>query len=159
MEQVRKSAEFQMGYYESVGRRSALALGELAIFIRHTDERMERIVAAGEATLAAVEESAATVTQQTQRSGERADLLLEQSTESVAALEHLVENPAWEGSLSNLEISTSNLATTTAHTAEATARASESLGYIRDMLSPTKKSFWRRLLELMIPRPTANVAR
>jgi hypothetical protein len=40
---------------------------------------------------------------------------------------------------------------------EATANTAEATGYIRDMLSPHRKSFWRRLLDLLIPRPTVDV--
>jgi hypothetical protein len=40
---------------------------------------------------------------------------------------------------------------------QATANISEATGYLRDMLSPKKKSFWRWLLELAIPRPTLEL--
>jgi len=50
-----------------------------------------------------------------------------------------------------------NLETATAEAAEASRNTAEATGYIRDMLSPTKKSFWRRVLELLIPRPTVSV--
>ena len=51
----------------------------------------------------------------------------------------------------------SSLADSSHNTAQATANMAEATGYLRDLLSPAKKSFWRRLLELMIPRPTVRV--
>ena len=67
-------------------------------------------------------------------------------------LERLAGSPALVRSTENLERSTANLEKTTAATAEAA-------GHVRDMLSPRKKSFWRRLLGLLIPRPSIPVVK
>ncbi|OFW17629.1 MAG: hypothetical protein A3H27_16970 [Acidobacteria bacterium RIFCSPLOWO2_02_FULL_59_13] len=154
-EMVRKSAEYQLGYYEAMGRRTSLALAKLNLLIDHTDDRMERLTVAGEAALVAVQDSVDAMS----RPAEQLGVVLEAAAKTTAAVGRLAEDPSIPLALSNLETSTESLALASAHTAEATARASEAIGSIRDMVSPAKKSFWRRLLELMIPRPSVNVLR
>ena len=150
---VRKSAAYQMGYYEAMGRRTSLALAKLNRLIEHTDQRMERLTFAGEATLAAAQGTADALSRQT----EQLSILLNEATKTTAAVGRLADDPSIPLALSNLETSTESLVLASAHTAEATARGAEAIGYIRDMLSPTKKGFWRRLLELMIPRPSVHI--
>ena len=152
-EMVRKSAAYQLGYYEAMGRRSSLALAKLNLLIDHTDDRMERLTVAGEAALVAVQDSAGVMSRQAEQLG----VVLEAAAKTTAAVGRLAEDPSIPLALSNLETSTESLVLAGAHTAEATARASEAIGYIRDMVSPAKKSFWRRVLEWMIPRPTVGV--
>ena len=147
---LRRSAEQQMGYYEAIGRRSSLVLGELALLLRHTDERMERITTSSEhalESLAAMSNEAAT---QTKDVGEQSGILLTTATATMAALQETAESQAIPQSLEHLEAASRNVE-------GATEAAEEAMGYVRDMLSPAKKSFWRRLLELMIPRPTVGV--
>ena len=147
---IRKSSEQQMGYYEAIGRRSSLVLGELALLLRHTDDRMERITTSSERaleSLAAITDEAAT---QTKDVGGQSRALLTTATATMASLQESVESQAIPQSLEHLEAASQNVE-------GATKAAEEAMGYIRDMLSPTKKSFWRRLLELMIPRPTVGV--
>jgi hypothetical protein len=117
--------------------------------MENTDTRIERITAAAESSLDAARAAAATVADQTQSVGNESQTLLKAATETTNSIGNLASDTDLKQSLTNLEASTENLQKTTAAAAEAT-------GYIRDMLSPTKKSFWRRLLELMIPRPTVN---
>ena len=76
--------------------------------------------------------------------------LIETTTATANSLNELASSPEIAGTLSSMNAATSHLAGATKNVEEAT-------GYVRDMLSPTKKSFWRRLLELMIPRPTLGV--
>jgi len=156
-ETVRKSSIEQMGYYEAVGRRSSMALARLELLIAHSDARMERMTQA-------LENSSARANQNMDQIGPlavslREDLhelsaqgteLAEASTAAVARLDQRLADQRLDQITSSLAASSENAAQATAHVAEAT-------GYIRDMLSPKRKSFWRRLLELLIPRPTVSV--
>ena len=154
---ARSVLEEQRGYYRDSARHvkaltkaaaiDAIRLGRL---LEKIDERTERLTLAAERAIQSAQGAAETAGGQTAEVGERAAALLEQATATVGNLDQLAAAPALAQSLENLEASTANLATATA----AAAQAAES---IRDMLSPTKKSFWRRLLELMIPRPTVRV--
>ncbi|MBI4460386.1 MAG: hypothetical protein HY648_10060 [Acidobacteria bacterium] len=147
---VRKSAEQQMGYYEAAGRRTSLVLGELALLVRHTDERMERITTASERELDSLASLTDTAASQAKNVGEQSSVLLTAGTATVAALQKTAESRAIPQSLEHLEAASQNVE-------GATKAAEEAIGSIRDMLSPKKKSFWRRLLELMIPRPAVTV--
>ncbi|MBI4479432.1 MAG: hypothetical protein HY651_05375 [Acidobacteria bacterium] len=156
-ETVRKSSIEQMGYYEAIGRRSSMALARLELLIAHTDARMERMTQV-------LENSSARANQSMDQIGElaaslREDLhelsaqgtdLAEASTAAVARLDQRLADQRLDQFATSLAESSENTAQVTAHVAEAT-------GYIRDILSPKRKSFWRRLLELLIPRPTVSV--
>ena len=152
-ETVRKSAEEQMGYYEAVGRRSALALARLDLLIQHTDARTERITRAAEAMAGhtgeisrQVSSVAAAVGNDAHAVSAHAADLLAASTQAVQDLQGRISDP-------KLEQIAEAIAASSQNTAQATANVAEATGYLRDMLSPKKKSFWRWLLELAIPRP------
>ena len=147
---LRRSAEQQMGYYEAIGRRSSLVLGELALLLRHTDDRMERITTATEDSLKASGQAMASVAEDSRRVSQPLAEFIETTTATANSLNELASSPEITGTLSSMN-------TATSHLAGATKNVEEATGYVRDMLSPTKKSFWRRLLELMIPRPTLGV--
>ncbi|MBI3894480.1 MAG: hypothetical protein HY313_00975 [Acidobacteria bacterium] len=150
IEIVRKSAEQQMGYYEAMGRRSSLVLAELSLLIRHTDELTERITFSSERALESLAAMTNEAAAQTMDVGEQSSALLATATAAIAALQETAESPALPQSLEHLEAASKNVEA-------ATQAAEEAMGHIRDMLSPTKKSFWRRFLELMIPRPTLSM--
>ena len=146
----------QQGYYRDSARHIKALTGAAAIdairlgrLLETMDARMERLTLASERALGSLASATESVGEQTEQVGNRSAALLEQAAEAVSDLDRLAADPALPQSLQNLEASTANLATATAAAAEATAP-------IRDMLSPTKKSFWRRLLELLIPRPTVR---
>ena len=154
---ARASLAEQQGYYRDSARHIKALTGAAAIdairfgrLLENVDARMERLTVASERALGSLESATESVGEQTEQVGNRSAILLEQAADAVSDLDRLASNPALPQSLQNLEASTANLATATAAAAEATAS-------IRDMLSPEKKSFWRRVLELLIPRPTVRV--
>ena len=156
-ETIRKSAVEQTGYYEAIGRRSALALGRLDLLISHTDARMERITAALENSATEAGQSldqfgtlAASARQDLEQVSKQAGELAAASTTTVQQLDQRLADD-------RLDHIASSLAQSSQNTAQATAHIEEATGYIRDMLSPARKSFWRRLLELLLPRPTVGV--
>ncbi len=156
-ETVRQSAEQQTGYYEAVGRRSALALARLDLLIRHLDVRTERITRAAEVMAGQTGEMSSQVSSAAaalggdahEVSGHAANLLAA-STQAVQDLHERISDP-------QLEQIAEAMAASSQNTERATANVAEATGYLRDMLSPKKKSFWRWLLELAIPRPTFGV--
>ena len=156
-ETVRKSSIEQMGYYEAVGRRSSMALARLELLIAHSDARMERMTQALENSSARANQSmdqigslAVSLREDLHELSAQGTELAEASTAAVARLDQRLADQRLDQITSSLAASSENAAQATAHVAEAT-------GYIRDMLSPKRKSFWRRLLELLIPRPTVSV--
>ena len=156
-ETVRRSAEQQMGYYEAVGRRSALALARLDLLIRHLDARTERITRAVEVMAvqtgdmsSQVSSVAAALGADAQEVSTQAASLLAASTQAVQDLNTRIADP-------KLEQIAEAMAASSQNTEQATANVAEATGYLRDMLSPKKKIFWRWLLELAIPRPTVGL--
>jgi hypothetical protein len=156
-ETVRKSAVQQMGYYEAVGRRSALALAHLDLLISHTDARMERITQAIENTSSHADESLVEIEAVAGSTREDLGQISERATELMSASTTAVQQLDARLADDRIDQIASSLAQSSQNTAQATANMAEATGYVRDMLSPAKKSFWRRLLELMIPRPTMSV--
>ena len=156
-ETVRKSSIEQMGYYEAIGRRSSMALARLELLISHSDARLERITLALENSSARAHQNmdqigglAVSLREDLHELSAQGTKLAEASTAAVARLDQRLADQRLDQITSSLAASSENAAQATAHVAEAT-------GYIRDILSPKRKSFWRRLLELLIPRPTVSV--
>jgi len=76
--------------------------------------------------------------------------LLAAGTRAVDQVEVRLKDPSLDATVANLAQSSANL--------ERMSRAgAESAEAIRDVLKPTRKPFWRRLLELMIPKPTVRL--
>lgn len=155
-ELVRRSAEHQMGYYEAVGRRTANLIAEMTFLIRTTEERLEEVTQATNEFLRNEATATEEIAQDFGRVAAQADAALAESERLLAELRETAA-PEIRGSLAALNASAVNLETATAEAAEASRNTAEATGYIRDMLSPTKKSFWRRVLELLIPRPAFSV--
>jgi ABC-type transporter Mla subunit MlaD len=156
-ETVRKSAVEQMGYYEAAGRRGSAVLARLEILIARTDARMERITQALEGASESANESMAQVGALAASTRKDLGELAEQGRELMQASTESMELVSARLGDSRLDQIANSMATSTENAAEATANVAEASGYVRDMLSPTRKSFWRRLLELLLPRPTVNV--
>jgi len=149
----------QQGYYrdsarhiKALTRAAAIDAIRFGRLIENADARMERLTVASERALGSVESASESVAEQTDQSGREARQLLAESTATIAALRELAEAPEIRNSLTQFEASNR-------HLTGVMQAGEEAIGYIRDMLSPTKKSFWRRLLELMIPRAAINVGR
>lgn len=160
---MRESAEQQRGYYrdsasaiKATSKAAFIATRNLARLIEHldrnantfginADSRMEEVTLATVGAMGAVEK-------QVTASGYQAEQLLGDARGAVRNLEALTGNPALAHAAVNLEAAT-------AHTAKTAENLEAATASIREMLSPKKKSFWRRVLELMIPRPTINLGR
>jgi hypothetical protein len=156
-ETVRRSAVEQTGYYEAAGRRSAMAVARLEILITHTDARMERITQAVETSSKRADENmdqfgflAASASENLGELSQQGVELLKASTATMERVDQRLDDE-------RLDQIASALAETSESTALATANVAEATGYVRDILSPNRKGFWRRLLEFLIPRLTVNV--
>lgn len=160
----RKTLATQQGYYrDSASHLKALTRAAAIDAVRlgrlidqsqravdNTDARLARVSSAAESSLDSLRGAANALTEQTDAAGKKSGDLMDAGIVAVDKAGDLAANPSLESSLVHLETSSENLQ-------ETTAAAAQSMGYIRDMLSPAKKSFWRRLLELMIPRPTVSI--
>lgn len=167
---LRESAVEQRGYYrdtasavKATSKAAFIATRNLARFIEHLDKnantmainvdsRMEDITRASVHALGQVDAAAVAVGVQGEEVGYQARLLLGAGRGTLENLERLAANPALARSAEKLERSAANLEKTT-------EAAAEAAGHMRDMLSPRKRSFWRRLLELLIPRPSVHVVK
>jgi hypothetical protein len=156
-ETVRKSAVEQMGYYEAAGRRGAMALARLEILIGRADAHMERITQAFERSSQHADESIEHIG--ALAASARADMreLAEKGTELLGSSTEAVEQARDRLTDGRLDHIADALVVTSEKASEATGNAAEATGYLRDILSPHRKSFWLRLLELLIPRPTVSV--
>ncbi len=170
LELVRQATREQRTYYKATGKALALTTIHLGRLVKQTnarlgrtearlahltsnmDNRSEQVSQAASRALNNFSVAALTLAGQTDTLGHQANLLLAASRGTVENLERLAGSPALARSTENLERSTAHLEKTTAATAEAA-------GHVRDMLSPRKKSFWRRLLGLLIPRPSIPVVK
>ncbi len=170
LELVRGATREQRTYYKVAGKALAITTIHLGRLVKNTDARLDRtenrlarlaantdsragqLTQAAEGALDNFGVAALTLAGQTDTLGHQANLLLAASRGAVENLERLAGSPALVRSTENLERSTANLEKTTAATAEAA-------GHVRDMLSPRKKSFWRRLLGLLIPRPSVPIVK
>ena len=170
LELVRGATREQRTYYKATGKALALTTIHLGRLVKHTDARLDRtenrlarlaantdsrvgqVTQAAERALDNFGVAALTLAGQTDTLGHQANLLLAASRGAVENLERLAGSPALMRSTENLERSTAHLEKTTAATAEAA-------GHVRDMFSPRKKSFWRRLLGLLIPRPSIPIVK
>ena len=160
----RRTLSTQQGYYRDSASHvkaltraaaiDAVRLGRLLESSQHavenTEARLGRVTLAAESSLDSLRLAADILSEQTEAAGRKSGELMDAGTAAVEKAGDLAANPAPESSLTHLEVSSENLRKTT-------EAAAQSMGYIRDMLSPTKKSFWRRLVEMMIPRPTVSV--
>ncbi len=167
---VRESAEQQRGYYrdtasavKATSKAAFIASRNLARFIDHMDKnanvlainvdsRMEDITRASIQVLGRMDSAATALGTQSNDVGYQATLALGAARGTLENLERLAANPALARSAQNLERSTANLEKTSAASAEAAE-------HLRDMLSPRRPSFWRRLLGLLLPRPSRSVAK
>jgi len=149
-EQVRRSAEYQLGYYEAVGRRTSNLLAETTFLVRKAEERMKEISSASTEFLRKEAALTEEMAEDLGRVAVQAEGTLAESERLLAELRGAAASPEVRGSLAAIEASTKNLEAITAEAAVASRNTAEASGYVRDMLSPTPKSFWRRLLELFI---------
>ena len=156
-EQVRRSAEHQLGYYEAVGRRTSNLIAEMTFLIRNADERLEEVSRATNVLLQNGAAATAEAGEDFGRVAAQADATLAESERLLAELRETAAAPEVRGSLEAIEATTKNLEAATGAAAVAAENTAEAAGHLRDMLSPTKKSFWRKLFELLIPRPTIGV--
>jgi hypothetical protein len=155
-ETVRESAVHQMGYYEAMGRRSASALARMELFIQRMDTRMERATTSLEDTSAHASQSfhqagtlLSSLRSDAAEIAKQSHELMESSTSAVRELHSRLADD-------RLDRMAAAIAESSEYTAQASANVAEATGYVRDMLSPARKSFWRRLLDLLIPRPAPN---
>lgn len=149
---VRQTTERQRGSYENIARHTERSLANLSVLIERTDTRMERLMPAVESTLQEAGRAAQTLSSESEQTGAEVRQLLQTSTEAVTSLNRVASDPAFDESARSLSESSRNLE-------RFSLAAAESAESVRDMLSPKKKSFWRRVLELLIPRPTVRVWR
>ena len=121
------------------------------------DERTERITVSAESLLANGGNVTAMLSRDATVLSDQANAALLEATLLFGQMRETAASQAIEQSLTNLSAATRKLDSTMGHLDGTARNAEEASGYVRDMLSPTKKSFWRRVLELLIPRPAISV--
>ena len=141
-EQVRKSAEYQLGYYEAVGRRTSNAIASLQILIDNTDDRLERITLAAERVESDARESvrdtvalAALSAVETRETMDDMQTVLQETGETVEALRARVQDERWDAAVDSFAAANANLKGTTENLEQAAAN-------LRDTFAPKKRRFW-----------------
>jgi len=112
---------------------------------------LQRTAVAGTDEIQQAGASTATLGQQIEAVSADSRQLLAQGATILDTVDERLKDPALTQTSANLAQSAANLERMSAAGAESAER-------VRDILSPKKRSFWMRLLELMIPRPTVRVA-
>jgi hypothetical protein len=113
---------------------------------------LQRTAAAGTKTIGEVGEVSVALGRQVDALGGDSRRLLAQGATVLATVDERLKDPSLAQTAANLAQSSANLE-------RMSLAGAESAEHIRDMLSPKKRSFWMRLFELMIPRPTVRIAR
>ena len=150
-EAVRRSSASQLGYYEAIGRRSSTVLAETALLIRHTDARMERLSRQAEMLLEQSRHAVDTASDSLAATAASTAETLSATTAMANSAQAQLESVNIAPLLNNLTIASEHLSGTA-------AAAEQAMGHVRDILSPTQKGFWRRLVEAFIPRPAPSLA-
>lgn len=120
-------------------------LDQLVAELQHT-------ASAGTETIQQTGAASAALAAQIDALGDSSQRLLAQGTAVLTTVDERLQDPAIAQTSANLAQSAANLE-------RMSAAGAESAEHVRDILSPKKRSFWVRLLELMIPRPTVRVGR
>jgi hypothetical protein len=158
-------------YYRALSRMVVLdanrlgkAIGAVEEIVRNEDARLseshrqvdlllaelQRTSAAATGTLEQASNSSATLTAQMEAFGGSSQRLLAQGTAVLATVQERLQDP-------ELAQTSANLAQSSANLERMSTAAAESAERVRDILNPKKKTFWLKLLEFLIPRPTVRV--
>lgn len=158
-------------YYRALSRMAVLdanrlgkAIGAVEEIVRNEDVRLseshrqvdllmaelQRTSAAATGSLEQAGVSSAALSAQIDAIGDNSQRLLEQGTAVLTTVQERLQDPALAQMSTNLAQSSENLE-------RMSAAAAESAERVRDILNPRKRSFWIRLLEFLIPRPTVRV--
>lgn len=146
-EDVRRSSTSQLGYYEAIGRRSALLLGEGTILLRHADGELRRLARSSDDLLRQSQAQLDQLAHELQLSARAATESLQSAGQLADTAQARLQAPEVSATLANLSTASGELARSAATSAEAVAD-------LRAIISPERKGFWRRLLEAFIPRPS-----
>jgi len=144
-EAVRRSSDTQLGYYEAIGRRTSQLLVESTLLVRHTDRNLARLTSSTENLLHASRTEVSQVRLALENSAASAN-------ETLGKISSVVKQTDATLARANLPAIAGNLSVASKHLAGASIAAEQALGHINEVLAPTHKGFWRRLLEAFIPR-------
>lgn len=161
----------QRVYYRALSRMAVLdanrlgkAIGAVEEIVRNEDTRLaeshrqvdllmaelQRTSAAATGIIEQAGASSAALTAQIDAVGDSSQRLLAQGTAVLATVQEGLEDTTLAETSANLAQSSANLE----RMSEAAAESSER---VRDILNPKRRSFWIKLLEFLIPRPTVRV--
>lgn len=161
----------QRVYYRALSRMAVLdanrlgkTIGAVEEIVRNEDARLaeshrqvdlllaelQRTSAAATSTIEQAGAGSAALTAQVDAIGDNSQRLLEQGTAVLATVQERLQDPS-------LAQTSANLAQSSANLERMSAAAAESAEHVRDILNPKRRSFWIKLLEFLIPRPTVRV--
>lgn len=161
----------QRVYYRALSRMAVLdanrlgkAIGAVEQAVRNEDARLaashqqldllvaelQRTAVAATDTIEHAGSATAALAREMEAVSTEAQRLLQQGTAVLAAAQEKLQDPALAQTSASLAQSSENLE-------RMSLAAAESAEHVRDILNPKKRSFWIRLLEFLIPRPTVRV--
>ena len=141
-----------IGAAEQAIRSEDVRLAESHRQLNHLVAELQRTASAGTDAIQQTGAASAALAGQIQALGDDSQHLLAQGTAVLATVDETLKDPSIAQTSANLAQSAANLE-------RMSTAAAESAEYVRDILSPKKRSFWIRLFELMLPRPTVRVGR
>jgi len=154
VELSRKTLEQEQGYYrdsashvKALTKAAAIDAVELGRLIQKVNARVDDLADEAQSTVNQIGDTAEDLGSDSKRIADHSVPLLEAATDAARNAAGLAGNQNVNKILAETAQSSQNIQGATKNVEEAT-------GYIRDMLSPKKQSFWIRIISLLIPRPT-----
>ena len=155
--ELRGAAREQRSYYKATGKALAISTIAFGRMVQATDRNLQPVLREATAALAETTRLAQEARSQVQASGTEAEAALVALRANLEALEP--SQRAIERTLGNLEVASRSGPALAASAQKTGENVEASTAAIREMLNPRKVPFWRRILELIIPRPTVAVRR
>lgn len=141
-----------IGSAEQVIRNEDARLMESHRQINELADELNRSAHAGMDAIQQIGVASDALARQIDSVGASSQQILAQGTAVLTALHDRLHDPS-------LAQTSAKLAQSSANLERMSAAAADSAERVREILNPKKRSFWIRLLELMIPRPTVRVGR
>lgn len=151
----RRASQHSSVISENVERLTDQENARLAATHQRMDELLVELrgsASAGTVAIGRFGDAAGELGRQTAQVGNAANGLLADSGAVMKRFDGIVADPS-------IGATVGSLAAGTAHLEHSLAEWDELVGYWRDLFSPKKRSFWLRLLEFLLPRPTVKVGR
>ena len=140
-EQIKKSAEQQLGHQEAIWRRTSDTMLRVELLVRHADEQLSEISGSTQKATHSVGELAEAARGAVNANSAEASRSLAAMNDGIQTLNSRLADSRVDHLMDSLDKSGEQLAIANTNVAEAAQE-------IRDRLSPKKVSFWHKVLDV-----------